>query len=396
MQPEKDSRLRLPEAGADASAHSDRVVRHIRKAIGAAGGSISFAEFMQLALYAPGLGYYSAGASKLGAAGDFVTAPEISPVFAAVLARQVAIVLQQLDGGDVFEPGAGSGALAVSMLRKLAALDALPRRYLILEVSADFRQRQEARFRREMPEFIERIGWLSQLPERFSGVVVANEVADAMPVERFLIRGGEVLQARVRVAGNHFGWCFEPAPVFLQKGVRQIEADIGRALEDGYQSELAPGLSGWITQLSRGIRRGMIFLLDYGVTRREFYAPERRDGWLRCHFRHHAHNDPLILAGIQDLTSWVDFSAVAAAATSAGLDVAGYVTQANLLLGGGLEHELENFSSLPLAEQAELSRQVKLLTLPAEMGENFKCIGLSRGIADLPAALTQYDRAHLL
>jgi SAM-dependent MidA family methyltransferase len=396
MQTEAFIRNDLPEPDAPSAAHSERVAGHIRDVIELAGGSISFAEFMQHALYAPGLGYYSAGARKLGTDGDFVTAPEISPLFGHVLARQSAFVLDQLGGGAVLEPGAGSGALAVSMLSKLDELGALPDRYLILEVSADLRERQEARINLECPQHRDRVSWIAGLPEDFEGVVVANEVADAFPVERFRIQDGEVLQARVVTDGRRFAWQFSRAPDLLCDAVRELEADTGRALGDGYESEVSPGLRNWVTDLCASVRKGLVLLVDYGVTRREYYAPDRGQGWLRCHFRHRAHDDPLILPGIQDLTAWVDFSMVAAAASNAGMSIAGFVTQAQLLIDGGLEKELAEFNSMPVARQVKLSGQVKLLTLPSEMGENFKCLGLQRGALLPPPALIASDRAHLL
>lgn len=396
MQPKRTDRLELPKPDAISASHSLKVGAAIRAAIDAGGGSISFAEFMQHALYAPGLGYYSAGAAKLGAAGDFVTAPEISPLFGAVLARQSAFVLEQLGGGDMLEPGAGTGALAVSMLSKLGAVGVLPERYLILEVSPDLRERQEKRLRAEAPEYLSRISWIKSLPTDFSGVVVANEVADALPVERFRIHERKVLQARVGVEDAHFSWAYAEAPPALEDAVRSIEADLGVEFDDGYESEVSLSVHHWVSDLANAISSGLVFIIDYGLTRREYYARERNQGWLRCHFRHRAHNDPLILPGIQDLTSWVDFTAVAEAACSAGMTIAGYVTQADLLLCGGMEEELADFMALPVEEQAKLSGQVKLLTLPAEMGENFKCIGLSRGDFVAPPGLTVSDRTHRL
>ena len=389
-------RAGLPRPDDDSARHSAAVARHLAGLIASAGGSISFAEFMHEALYAPALGYYAAGAQKLGPDGDFVTAPELSPLFGHVLARQVAGVLGQLGGGDILEPGAGSGALAVSVLGKLAELDALPDRYLILEVSADLRARQELRLRRELPQLVERVRWLAEIPTRFSGVVVANEVADAIPVERFRIVDGEIQQARVQSTGSRFEWAYAPAPAFLASAVRRIEADIGRPLENGYESEISTALASWVSDLAQAVTRGMLLLVDYGVTRREYYATDRSAGWLRCHFRHHAHNDPLILPGIQDITSWVDFTAVAEAAASAGMEVCAFTTQAGLMLHGGLQQELADLARLPIEQQVELSRQVKLLTLPAEMGENFKCIALRRGEIDTPHGLQGLDRAHSL
>lgn len=396
MQPEHQTGLELPIPDKDSAQHSQRVFEHIRERIESSGGSISFAEFMQEALYAPGLGYYSAGAKKFGAGGDFVTAPEISPVFGYVLARQCAAVLGQLDGGQVLEPGAGSGALAVSLLRKLEQLNALPDRYLILEVSADLQQRQQQRLREEVPHLADRVTWLAELPQGFNGVIVANEVADALPFERVVKRQGALQQFRVGVEDGKFVWRFATAPELLQQSIRSIETQLDEPLADGYETEISPAVSNWIADLSAAIDAGFIFLFDYGVTRREYYAPDRYQGWLRCHFRHRVHGDPLILPGIQDLTTWVDFSAVAQAAQASGLDVAGFVTQAHFMLHGGLDEELTDFTSLPTAQQLELSRQVKLLTLPGEMGESFKCIGLSRGDINLPPAFRMSDRTHRL
>ncbi len=396
MQPEHRTGLELPMPDADSAQHCERVAEHIRTQIDSAGGSISFAEFMFDALYAPGLGYYSAGAKKFGAGGDFVTAPEISPLFGYVLARQCAAVLGQLPGGQVLEPGAGSGALAVSLLSKLAELNSLPDQYMILEVSADLQQRQEQRLLEEVPHLANRVIWLSELPQDFSGVIVANEVADALPFERVVKRQGVLQQFRVGVEDEKFTWRYAAAPELLQKAFSDIEAHLDEPLADEYVTEISPGVSNWIGDLSASLNKGLIFLFDYGVTRREYYAPDRHHGWLRCHFRHRVHNDPLILPGIQDLTTWVDFSAVANAAKDSGLDIAGYVTQAHFMLNGGLDQELTEFTSLPATQQLELSRQVKLLTLPGEMGESFKCIGLSRGNIDLPSAFRMSDRTHML
>ena len=369
MQPKNASTLEVPIPDSDSAAHSAKVFDCIVAAIDTEGGSVSFAEFMHFALYAPGLGYYSAGSRKFGTAGDFVTAPEISPLFGEVLAAQSAYVLDQLGGGDVLEPGAGTGALAVSVLRKLDELNALPENYFILEVSPDLAERQAERIKADAPDFFERVSWLTEMPNQFSGVVIANEVIDAFPVERFLIREGEVLQARVAVDGDNLTWRYAEAPSALASVVRSIERELGFTFPDGYRSEVSLAARNWVSELAASITAGFVFLIDYGVTRREYYAAERSDGWLRCHFRHHAHNNPLVLPGIQDVTAWVDFTGVAEAAVASDMSVAGYVTQAGFLLSGGLEDALANFDSLSISEQVELSRGIKLLTLPAEMGE---------------------------
>ena len=396
MQPERHTGLELPAADDASAAHSSRVAEYICQRIKEEGGSISFAEFMQHALYAPGLGYYVSGTAKFGGAGDFITAPEISPLFGQVLARQAAPVLQQLDDRNILELGAGSGVLAATMLRKLSLLNTLPDRYCILEVSADLMQRQQDFLYREAPDVAARVEWLSEPPAEFSGVIIANEVADALPVERFTKSGNLLKQDRVAVDNGNFRWHQVDAPGLLVEAVVDIEKSIGGTLPDNYRSEVCLALTPWIGDLVSRLRKGFIFLFDYGVTRREYYAADRCEGWLRCHFRHHAHNNPLILPGIQDLTVWVDFSALANAAAERGASIAGFVSQAHFLINGGLQEELADFTSLPLEEQLELSRQTKLLTLPGEMGEHFKCIGLSRGDIEPPSALHNSDRAHML
>lgn len=391
-----ESRAQLPLPDDASLAHSKQVAAFIRKEILQAGGSISFAEFMQLALYAPGLGYYSAGAEKFGAGGDFITAPEISPLFSRVLARQCAQVLQPLPVPRVLELGAGSGLLAAGLLESLPGHGVELSSYGILEVSADLRQRQQVLLQAKVPEHSAKVEWLDRLPQAYSGVVIANEVADALPVERFEKFGGNVLQQRVAVDDGRFSWTRDKAPPFLKDAVSHLEHTLGARLPDGYVSEVSTALPAWIGDIAASLDRGFMFLLDYGVSRREYYASDRNDGWLRCHFRHHAHSDPLIYPGIQDLSAWVDFTAVAEGATNAGLDVAGFVTQAQFLMNGGLEKEIAGFGLLPTAAQLELARQIKILTLPGEMGEHFKCIGLSRKHTVVPASFGDFDKAHML
>ena len=384
--------LKLPTPDADSAAHCAAVARHVRDRIASAGGSISFAEYMHEVLYAPGLGYYNAGATKFGEAGDFTTAPEISPLFGQVLAGQCAHAMADIESASVLEFGAGSGKLAADLLRKLADLDALPEHYYIFEVSADLQQRQESRLAREVPEWLGKVSWLNELPAGHTGVVIANEVLDALPVERFVRRKSHVAQLCVTANDEDFAIHEREAPAGLAAAIAAIEEDLGQQLPEGYVSEVCLAAPGWVADLAGLLRQGVAFLFDYGVSRREYYAADRSDGWLRCHFRHHAHNDALILPGIQDITAWVDFSAVAAAALEHGLEIEGYVTQAHFLINGGLTAELSGFAELPPAAQLELSGQVKLLTLPGEMGENFKCLGLSCGSTSTLDSLATSDR----
>lgn len=386
----------LPSADPDSAAHSERVAAYIREQIADSGGSVSFAEFMQHALYAPGLGYYTAGSTKLGASGDFVTAPEVSAVFGAVVARQVAEVLQQVGDGEILEYGAGSGKLAADVLETLQRIDALPSAYRILEVSPDLRERQEANLRDRIPELAHLVSWLDSPPTALRGAVLANEVLDALPVERFVRRDSGVMQQRVARADQGFKYVESAAPLRLAAAVEAIENDMGAQFADGFVSEICLAVPGWIEDMSVALQAGAAFLSDYGVSRREYYATERSDGWLRCHFRHHAHNNALVLPGIQDLTAWVDFTAVAGAAAAAGFDVAGYSAQAQFLMAGGLEAEMQGFDALSLEQQLELSRQVKTLTLPGEMGEHFKCMALSKGTIATPSGFSMADRTHTL
>jgi len=385
----------LPAPDTDSLAHSERVGEFLRARIRDAGGSIGFAEYMQHALYAPGLGYYAAGASKFGPSGDFVTAPEVSPVFGRVLAAQCAEVLGAMGGGSLLELGAGTGVLAATILSRLEELDVHPDAYHVLEVSPELAERQRRRigdaYHGSVP-----VTWLDRIPGSFRGIVLINEVADALPVERFVRRANDILQVRVGWSDDGFVYTAGSADENLSNAVCAIESELGHRLAAGYVSELSLALSRWMTDIVHSIDDGVVFLFDYGTSRREYYAPERDGGWLRCHFRHHAHNEPLVYPGIQDITAWVDFSAAAAAAVSAGGTIGGYVTQALFLVHGGLHNELGDFLSLPVARQVQLSQQIRQLTLPGEMGENFKCLVIGKGHAPVPSAVTTGDRAHTL
>ena len=382
----------LPEPDAQTLAHSAQVAEFIAAEIDRSGGRISFGEFMQHALYAPGLGYYVAGSRKFGPDGDFVTAPEVSPLFGRVVAAQCATVLSQLPQGNVLEIGAGSGALAEQMLKKLAELEILPSRYLILEVSPELAERQRDRLSVALPELANRVAWVDAVPAGFEGVIVANEVADALPVERFRIGADGIEQAVVVHGSDGFAERWQPASAVLTEAVDALGLDLDR----GYESEICLPLKAWTGDLLGNLQRGLVLLFDYGLSRREYYAPERSGGWLRCHFRHRAHSAPLVLPGVQDLTAWVDFTSIAEIASEQGAAVAGFVTQAMFLLHGNLQNEFTDAASSSLVDQAELSRQIKLLTLPDEMGEHFKCLGLSKGELDVPDALIGADRAGML
>jgi len=368
----------LPQPTPDALAHSRRLVERIRAAIEAAGGAIPFSRYMELALYAPGLGYYSAGARKFGAAGDFVTAPEISPLFSRCLARQCAEVLKQT-GGSLLELGAGSGVMAADMLLELQALGCLPEEYLILEVSAELKERQRQTLIAKATGLASRVRWLDVLPEKFTGVMVGNEVLDALPVEHFLKRPGGFDEYCVRAEGEGFAWDTRPAGAQLAAVLQAFETTLSAPLAAGYVSEIGLGVMPLVSSLAASLTRGALLLLDYGYPRNAYYHAERSMGTLMCHYRQRAHDDPFLYPGLQDITAHVDFTAVAEAGMTAGLELAGYTTQAHFLMALGV-------AGLAGADM-RAAQQVKLLTLPEEMGERFKAIGFSR---DLPRELSGF------
>lgn len=372
----------LPLPTAAAAAHSSALRVRIIAAIIAAGGAIPFREFMHMALYEPGLGYYAAGAAKFGAAGDFVTAPEISPLYGCCMARQIAQILRTLAGGDVLEFGAGSGRLAVDVLRALAADNALPTHYRILEVSPELRARQQKLIRAELPEHSARVAWLERLPESFTGVMLANEVLDAMPVTLFRKEEHGCSEMYVADGDGHFCWQARPAAPDLTAAIAALEKECGE-FAVGYTSEYNPLLKGWWRALGDCLQRGLVLITDYGYPRREYYHPQRVRGTLLCHYRHRAHDDPFLHVGLQDITASVDFTAVAEAAQAAGFTITGYATQAHFLLSLGLTECFEEAVRTQPASAPVLSRQVQQLTMPGEMGERFKVLAAAKGF-DLP------------
>lgn len=371
------SRPTLSEPDPAAVAHSVRLGTLLRERIAAAGGAITFEAFVRAALYEPGLGYYVAGTGKMGAAGDFVTAPEIGSLFGRCIAGQIQDVLNEVEGGEIFEFGAGSGALAAVILNELAARDALPRRYVILEVSPDLRLRQEQRLREEAPALLDRVFWVDSPPEAgFEGVMLANEVLDALPMTVFRVTETDVAIGHVADEGGTLGWRFYPR----RPGTHEGAVEIARRfrLPEGYQTEYSPQASTWCESMGARLGRGLLLLIDYGYTAPAYYHPQRGMGTLRCHYAHHAHDDPFWYPGLQDITAHVDFSAMAEAGRSAGLDVAGFASQSAFLLSLGLT---EMVAGAPgESGYVRLAQEMKRLTLPSEMGEIFKVLALTHGI----------------
>lgn len=386
----------LPEPDAEALAHSRALSGRIRDDI-ERNGPMPFSRFMRYALYEPGYGYYMNPLRKFGAAGDFITAPESAPLFSRCLARYCETVLDGVPGAAVLELGAGDGAMAAAMLSEWLRRDTLPERYYILELSGQLRARQ-ARALQALPAAVrERVEWLDRLEGfQFEGMVLANEVLDAMPFEVFQIDQGAPRAWCVDYRADKEGFCWQmvdPGPD-LVGAVESIQADVGHRLPDGYCSECNPHLSAWLAAIADCLTRGAILAIDYGYPRREYYLPERSMGTLMCHYRHRAHADPLRYPGLQDITAHVDFTAVAEAAADCGLSVAGYTHQAGLLLDGGVETLLGELMQGDAAEQLYWSQQAKTLMLPGEMGERFKAIVLSKRYNTFPGF--SHDQRHRL
>jgi SAM-dependent MidA family methyltransferase len=380
-----------------AMAHGERVREFIAGEISAAGGWWPFDRYMQAALYAPGLGYYSAGAHKLGASGDFTTAPEISGLFGACVARQCADVLRLQSDGRILEIGAGSGKLAVDVLRRLAELGALPREYLILEVSADLRDRQQRYIREHAPHEFPRVSWVDAPPSApFDGVILANEVLDALPVTRFRWSPGKVYELGVAHDGAGFHWSERLARDSVIRKVDSLARTVSGDWQSGYVSEFCPHLAPWTAEVTRALRAGVVLWIDYGLPRRSYYLGERHEGTLLCHHWHRAFADPFALPGLSDITAWVDFTAVAEAGSSCGFDIAGFTTQAYFLAGAGIDVEMQHSAAGQPNKLAALAQQAKQLMMPGEMGERFKFMAWTRGFDAPLAGFRHGDLRHTL
>jgi SAM-dependent MidA family methyltransferase len=374
--------------------------RHIHRRIEAE-GPVSFAEFMRMALYEPGLGYYMTGLRKFGADGDFITAPEISSFFSYCLAEQCLEVMQRLRSASILEIGAGSGAMAADILHYLSARNTLPEHYFILELSGELQQRQRATLEARVPGVAPRVRWLTRLDDlEFSGIVLANEVLDAMPVRRFYCHPGSLREICVTTApaGDGFAWVLQPADAGLRDVLAGIQADLGYELPTGYTSEWNPNLGAWVETLWHALRAGTVLLIDYGYPRSEYYLPERGMGTLSCHYRHRMHDDPFILVGLQDITAFVDFSAAATAGIAAGFELGGFIDQASFLVNCGIERLCaeELISTSAVEAQLHRARQLKTLLLPSEMGERFKVLALHKAYNHPLSGFGNADHRHRL
>jgi len=372
-------RANLPTPSPDAIAHSERLSELIRHDIATQGGWIPFSRFMELALYAPGLGYYTAGARKFGEAGDFITAPELSTLFGRTLAKQL-IEVMHASTPHILELGAGSGKLALDILTELEKRDALPESYSILEVSADLRERQQALLNERLPYLASRVQWLDALPEKISGAVIGNEVLDALPVHLVYWSEGSILERGVSSNGDTFAWQDR-----IPENTALLDIAKSFSVPDDYLSEVSLAARGLIASLSERINNGAMIFIDYGFGSAEYYHSQRSRGTLMCHYRHHSHDDPFYLLGLQDITAHVDFTAIAEAAIDHGAHFLGYTSQAHFLINNGVTDLLSEISPDDVRAYAPLSSQFQKLTSPAEMGELFKVIALGKGM-EVPLA----------
>lgn len=362
----------LPTPTPEAAQHSAQLAGFIRRDIAAQGGWISFARYMELALYTPGQGYYTAGAHKFGAAGDFVTAPELSSLFGRTLSRQAAEIMAH-SAPHILELGAGSGKLAADMLAELETLGGLPDSYSILEVSADLRARQQALLRERLPHLVSRVHWLDALPEKFSGAIIANEVLDALPVHLLHLHDSAFAERGVAVADDGFVW--------QERAIgdaQLLQAALQINVPDDYVTEICPAARGLVNSLAQRLEQGAMLFIDYGFGAREYYHPQRSSGTLMCHYRHRAHDDPFFLPGLQDITAHVNFTEIAECGIDAGMDLMGYTSQAFFLINCGIADLLKDNAPENLRDYLPLSAQLQKLTSPAEMGELFKVIAFGK------------------
>ena len=378
---------------------SRQLVQKICAACDAAQGAIRFYDYMNMALYEPGLGYYSGGLHKFGQAGDFITAPEVSPLFGQCLAGQFAEISRQFASGNpdpvsLLELGAGSGRLAVDMLQRLEQLGCLPETYYILELSAELQQRQRQLLEAAVPQLMSRIVWLGsieQVAANSNMVIVANEVLDAMPLELFRFNAGQAESLNINCSEGQLRPQFVPADDEVCRYLAAVSQRSGVVFSDGYQSEFNPAIQGWLQTLEERFERLVMLLIDYGYNEQEYYHPERAEGTLMCYYRHRAHSDFLWWPGLQDITAYVNFTDVAYSADAVGLSVSGYTTQAAFLLANGLSELHAQQVSDDLQQQIKLSQQIKTLTLPSEMGERFKVMALTKGYDEPLSGFSMLD-----
>jgi SAM-dependent MidA family methyltransferase len=388
-----DAPSRLPGPDAPALAHSARLQQCLLAQIAAQGGWISFAQYMEQVLYHPALGYYSGGATKFGAAGDFVTAPELSPLFGQTLAQPIARWLRQTSA-HILEFGAGTGALAAQLLNTLGELDTAVEKYFILDLSGELRARQRQTLQQDAPQWLDRVHWLDRLPEDFTGVMLGNEVLDAMPVQLFSRQNNGWMERGVSSQDGQLVFAERAADDALRMQITALEQQLGHAFPDGYVSELCAAAPAFVSSAASALSRGVLLLIDYGFPAREYYHAQRSEGTLMCHYRHHAHSDPFLYPGLQDITAHVDFSSVAAAGEQAGLALLGYTSQARALINAGIADRAATLDRSDMAGYLPAARGLQTLLNESEMGELFKMIGFGKNIDAEEAAMPLFQQGN--
>ncbi|RKX66542.1 MAG: SAM-dependent methyltransferase [Tenericutes bacterium] len=375
---------------------SKQLCTQIEQAIALSGGKITFADFMHRCLYTPGLGYYSNGSHKLGEGGDFVTAPELSPLFSRTIAQQALPVLKQLSEPNLLEFGAGSGKMAATILAELEHANLLPNNYFILETSAELRLRQQETLLATVPELINRVHWLDQLPAQFTGLILANEVCDAMPVHRLLFKDNEVYELYVSFEKGTFQWCNGPlSDPALKERASHIKDLIGEHAM-AYEAEVNLAAEAWTSSIASFLKQGAVFIIDYGHPRTPYYHPQRSNGSLMCHYQHQGHDNPFVHIGLQDITAHVEYTSLAEAAVAGGLQVAGFLSQADFLLSGGITTLAAAEMNTNDLNMMQCASEIKRLTLPGEMGEVFKVLVLTTGLEQPLTNIQAGDRRYSL
>ena len=388
----------LPVMTAEQKQYSEELQAVIRTELASQGNVISFEHFMQLALYHPELGYYTSTLNKLGAEGDFITSPEVSPIFGRCVANCCQQAVSLLEDGLMIEFVAGSGKLAADILMELQQRDSLPKAYWIIELSADLQQRQRNYLQNKVPDLLPIVQWHSSLPsEPVNAIVIANEVLDAMPVHRFHVDNEiNAMGVQWSESQQHFQSCLMEADEQLKSAVKTLIQDYGQGWPAGYESELSLIQPAWIKTISAALNRGLLLLIDYGYGRAEYYQSQRSEGTLMCHFQHRAHNNPFTHIGQQDITAFVDFTRIAEAGVENGLKLSGYSTQCGFLLENGLEKMMPDPAQSSITDMLGFSQQVKTLTMPTEMGERFKVMAMTKHLSLVLPGFEWQDQRHRL
>lgn len=386
----------LPQPSPNALVHSEQLQQLIcERIVNSSKSCISFHDFMQMALYEPQLGYYIAGSHKIGQQGDFTTAPEISALYSKCIASQCVQILHSLPESSLLELGGGTGKMAKDCLLYLDSINCLPKQYYLLEISPDLKERQQQYLQQHIPHLMQHITWLDELPTTFNGIIIANEVLDAMPVEVFAYNAQEA-QFKQQVVtldkSQQLTLNLRNAPYDLSSKITELPIP----QTTNYTSELNPHIQPWLNALGNCLEQGVVLLIDYGYTQTEYYHPERKEGTLICHYQHHVHSNPLAYIGLQDITANVDFTAVAHAANHAGFELAGYTQQNHFLINNQLEKHFQQALDDSPEQQYQLAQQVRTLTLPQEMGERFKVMALSKGFTEMLDGFRLGDLSHRL